>query len=152
MYNKEVIRGAIRASSLIGEGTSRKVYKLSTGIVVKIAKGHVGYRQNKTEVKVYKSGLFNGLINEVLWYSKDYEYVVTWECQLFKDFFEAMEYFGIGSHKSLLSEEVKRLARYLGLEGSELELINWRNIGLTYEGEFVIIDYGCDKEILEGYK
>ena len=68
----------------IGGGSSRKVFNLNNGYVVKIAKNNAGIEQNKAEVSISnkdKSGIFA----KVVQFAQNYEYIVMRKAHKIKD-------------------------------------------------------------------
>jgi len=151
-YNKERIRGALGASSLLGKGSSRSVYSLEIGIVVKVANNNAGYSQNEAEVIIYKSGLFNSIVNEILWYSEDFEYIITWECELFQSLFDMLDTLEIEDMRDILDKmpKIKELNKFIGLP-TTTETITWSNLGINTDGSLVLIDYGFTSKIRDQY-
>lgn len=60
-----------------GAGSSRTVFPISSGKVLKIAKNNDGFLQNKAEIEIFFANKHNDLITRIYDFSSDYKWVLS---------------------------------------------------------------------------
>lgn len=132
----------------IGGGSSRKVFDLNNGYVIKIAKNEAGIGQNKTEVNISKKDK-SGLFAKVIKKSSDYEFIVMRKANKIKDISFVWRYFGVNDEKEFLNIfEVQYLReKYKLLFGDINKASSWGMVNKTP----VLIDYGFTEKIKDKY-
>jgi hypothetical protein len=71
------IQYATRLLPKLGSGSSRTVFALSGGTVLKIAKNNAGIGQNKEELDTYTRLKDNSLVTKIFDYAQDYKWLVS---------------------------------------------------------------------------
>jgi len=101
-YNfKEIIEGIKSGKyKLIGLGSSRKVYDLNDGYVIKVAKDIRGIYQNQTENKIYLS-LKSNFFAKVVAVSEDSRCLIMPKANNIKSIDSVCKYYNVRSFKSL---------------------------------------------------
>ena len=132
----------------IGSGSSRKVFDLRNGYVVKVAKNSAGVAQNKMEYKISSMDNSN-LFAKVLQVSKNFHVLIMEKADKIYDFSSVCNYFKVGSILQVLTlKEFQSLYfRYNLLLNDLCRTSSW---GIINERP-VIIDYGFTTEIREKY-
>ncbi|EKQ56599.1 MULTISPECIES: hypothetical protein [unclassified Clostridium] len=132
----------------IGSGSSRRVYDLGNGYVIKIAKNDAGIAQNKSEYKISVKDHSN-LFAKVVQASKDYRLLIMQKAKKVNSILSIWRYFNVTNKKELFnSKEIQNLKRkYNLLLGDFNRESNWGIIN----GKPVIIDYGFTREVKSRY-
>lgn len=143
MFN--VKRGAYK---YLGEGSSRKVFDLNNGYVVKIAKNMAGVEQNRIEYMISEDDNSN-LLAKVVQASNNYDFIIMRRARKVKDILDVWDYFNVTSKNEFLDlPELKRLKIKYNLLLNDL---NKKTSWGTISGRPVIIDYGFTKRVRERY-
>lgn len=132
----------------IGSGSSREVYDLRNGYVIKIAKNKAGLAQNKCEYRIScydRSDLFARVIQV----SKDFRFLIMEKAKKVNRISDIWNYFNVKSKEELinLSKIQKLKLNYNLLLGDIKRKNNW---GIL-KGKPVIIDYGFTIDVREQY-
>lgn len=132
----------------IGSGSSRRVFDLGNGYVVKVAKNRAGIAQNKMEYKISSTDPSN-LFAKVTQASEDFYALVMQKADKIDNFSYVCNYFNVKNILQVLtSEEFQNLNyRYNLLLNDLCRTSSWGIIN----GRPVVIDYGFTKEIRERY-
>ncbi|WP_300381641.1 hypothetical protein [Clostridium sp.] len=132
----------------IGSGSSRKVFDLGNGYVVKVAKNNAGFAQNKMEYKISSTDTSN-LFANVIQASDDFYALVMQKADKINNFSYVSDYFKVRNIAEVLRlKEFQDIYYKYNLLLNDLRTIN--NWGII-NGRPVIIDYGFTKEIRERY-
>jgi len=132
----------------IGSGSSRDVFDLENGYVIKVAKNRAGIAQNKAEYKVSdndKSDLFA----KVVQVSNDFNLLIMEKADTIYNISYVLKYFNVRDKRELLnSKELQKIKWNYNLVLGDFERkSNWGMIN----GRPVIIDYGFTREVRERY-
>lgn len=132
----------------IGSGSSRRVFDLGNGYVVKIAKNRAGIAQNKMEYRISLKDV-SGLFAKVIKVSEDFYSLIMQKAEKIDNFSYVCKYF---KSESIL--EVLKLKEFQNIKHRYNLLLNdlcrtssWGIIN----GIPVIIDYGFTREVRERY-
>lgn len=132
----------------IGSGSSRKVFDLGNGYVVKVAKNNAGIAQNKMEYRISLTDSSN-LFAKVIQASDDFYAIVMQKADKIYDFSYVCNYFNVESIRDVIN--LKKFQnihyRYNLLLNDLCRTSSWGIIN----GKPIIIDYGFTKEIRERY-
>jgi hypothetical protein len=132
----------------IGSGSSRRVFDLGNGYVVKVAKNRAGIAQNKME---YKISLINpsNLFAKVIQVSEDFYALIMEKADKIDNFSYVCNYFKARSIVEVLKlKEIQNIHnRYNLLLNDLCRTSSWGIIN----GRPVIIDYGFTREIRKRY-
>ncbi len=132
----------------IGGGSSRKVFNLNNGYVIKIAKNNAGIEQNKTEVNISEKDM-SGRFAKVVQFSRNYKYIIMRKAHKIKDISYIWNYFGVSSKEEFYSlSEMKHLRKKYNLL---LEDLNRASSWGIINKKPVIIDYGFTMKVKEKY-
>lgn len=143
MFN--LARGYYRC---IGAGSSRQVFDLENGYVIKAAMNEAGLAQNKSEYEI--SAYDNSyLFAKVIQVSGDYRLLIMEKARKIKNISYVWEYFNVSGKKELFnSKEMQKIKNnYDLLLGDFDRKSNWGIIN----GRPVIIDYGFTREVKARY-
>lgn len=143
IYN--INRGVYR---YIGEGSSRQVFDINNGYVVKIAKNKAGILQNKVESYISLNEEAY-IFAKVKYYSIDYSYIVMPKARSINNISYVYDYFGVKNKREFLNLRlIKRLIdKYNLVPGDIVRKSSWGII----DGGMYMIDYGFTKQIEEKY-
>lgn len=132
---------------LLGVGSSRKVYDLNNGYVLKLAIDVRGILQNKNEHKIYSEAK-SELFAEVAAVSDDYKCLVMPKADKIKNIETVCRYYNVRNIKFLIYD---RISKELGKNTlSKPDLIRPSSWGLI-KGVPMIVDYGLTQEIFRKY-
>jgi len=129
----------IKGKTFIGSGARRIVYDLGNGYVLKVAKGKYGIKNNKREVRTYKSSpaSIKKLLGEITGYEKKYNWI---KMKKYTRKFPHLK----GYRRKLY--RVRNVLRNYGIIPYEVlsrrGLPNYQNLRLKQNGRIVVIDYG----------
>jgi len=142
--------------SLIGIGTSRKVYDLQNGTVAKVAMNIKGIAQNKTEVQIFEED--NGdcypikIFATVFEFSDDLKIIIVEKCTKVKGMKIVKKSLDISNGKEIEAsfyDAITEIANRFELMRGDLERpSSW---GLNSKDEPVLIDYGCTRKVFDKY-
>lgn len=143
IYN--VNRGIYR---YIGEGSSRQVFDLNNGYVVKIAKNNAGIEQNKVESNISLNDN-SYIFAKVKYYSRDYSYIVMPKARRIDDISYVFDYLGVRNKREFFNLKfIRRLMdKYNLVSGDLIRKSSWGVIN----GRIYMIDYGFTQRIKEKY-
>lgn len=132
----------------IGSGSSRKVFDLGNGYVVKVAKNKAGIAQNKMEYTISLTDSSN-LLAKVIQSSKDFYILIMEKADKIDNFSYVCDYFKVDNILQVLTlKEFQNLHYKYNLLLNDLRRTSsWGIIN----GKPVVIDYGFTKEIRERY-
>ena len=132
----------------IGSGSSRRVFDLGNGYVVKVAKNRAGIAQNKMEYKISTTNPSN-LFAKVIQVSEDFSALIMQKADKINNFSYVCNYFKVENIMQVLtSEEFQNLhCRYNLLLNDLCRTSSWGLIN----GRPVVIDYGFTIEVRERY-
>lgn len=132
----------------IGSGSSREVYDLENGYVVKVAKNKAGIEQNRAEYYISNND-YSGIFAKVIGVSKDYSLLVMRKAKKIKDIKFVWGYFNAkNKHEFYKSNHMQRLKNeYKLLLGDFEKSSSWGIIN----GRPVIIDYGFTRYVERKY-
>lgn len=128
----------------IGLGSSRQVFDLRNGYVIKVAINSAGISQNQSEYRIScedKSGLFAKVVRV----SNDFRFLMMEKADKVYNISEVYEYFNVKGKDELFNlEELKNIFKDNNLLTGDLNRkSNWGIIN----GRPVIIDYGFTREV-----
>lgn len=132
----------------IGSGSSRDVYDLRNGCVLKIAKNRAGLAQNEQEYRISlmdTSGFFAKVIN----ISYDFKYLVMRKARRISSDMYIFKFFNVKNIQEFIKlKEIRSIRdRYNLLWGDLLKASSWGDI----DGKVVLIDYGFTTKIRDIY-
>ena len=132
----------------IGSGSSREVYDLENGYVVKVAKNKAGIEQNRAEYYISANDS-SGIFAKVIEASSDYGLLIMRKAKKIKDIRFVWNYFNAGNkHEFYESPHMQRLKnKYKLLLGDFEKASSWGII----KGRPVIIDYGFTRYVERKY-
>ena len=132
----------------IGQGSSRKVFDMRNGYVVKIARNNAGIAQNNAEYKIYNRD-DSKIFAKVLGVSEDYRYLIMEKAKAIRDYNIILEYFDVNYKGDLKSVViiVKIMNKHSLLWGDIKKKSSWGIIG----DRLVMIDYGFTYNIKKQY-
>lgn len=147
-YNEIMYRIRYGQYAYIGSGSSREVYDLGNGYVVKVAKNEAGTEQNRAEYYISKdddSGIFAKVINV----SNDYSMLIMKKAKKVKNIKVVWHYFdAYDKHEFYKCRPMQKIKkRYKLLLGDFAKASSW---GLI-DGRPVIIDYGFTEYVQRHY-
>jgi|AGFT01.1.fsa_nt_gi hypothetical protein len=162
--NTEMLKYCKENLTRLGAGSSREVFALSDTLVVKVAKGGTGVKQNENEIRVWNlvDYSFTGM-------KRSFAKVLIEACH-WKDFFIVMERLDKLSNKNLFNSYSMRLWRTSRTARSNVERrlykdvsntddnaftnnfadISPRNMGVSRSGVVKMLDYGFSTNIWNG--
>lgn len=132
----------------IGSGSSRDVFDLDNGYVIKVAKNRAGIAQNESEYNIsdYDN---SGLFAKVIEVSNNFKFLIMEKADKVYYMSDVLEYFRVGSKRQLLKlkelQDIKR--NYNLLLGDFQRKSSWGMIN----GKPIIIDYGFTREVHDRY-
>ncbi len=132
----------------IGEGSSRKVFDLNNGYVVKIAKNMAGIEQNKVEYIISnydRSHLFAKVVQA----SSNYNFIIMRKARKINSIMDVCNYFNVSNKFKFFSlPQIRELKNKYDLILNDLTReSSWGIIN----GQVVIINYGYTYEIKKKY-
>lgn len=132
----------------IGQGSSRKVYDMRNGYVLKVAKNKAGMAQNAVEYAISIND-DNNIFAEVFDISDDSVYLVMERARTIYDFDDVLDYFKVNSEEELKKLKIikKIINEYHLLWGDIKKATSWGII----RGRLVLIDYGFVNEVRKRY-
>ena len=132
----------------IGSGSSRDVFDLDNGYVIKVAKNRAGIAQNESECNI--SDLDNSdLFAKVIEVSNNFEFLIMEKADKIYYMSDVLKYFKVRSKRQLFKlKQLQNIKRNYNLLLADLERkSSWGMIN----GRPVIIDYGFTREVKERY-
>ena len=132
----------------IGSGSSRKVFDLEDGYVIKVAKNRAGIAQNESEYNISHDDN-SGLFAKVIEVSNNFKFLIMEKADKIYHISEVLEYFKVRSKRQLLNlKEIQKIKRnYNLLSGDLKKKSSWGMVN----GKPVIIDYGFTGEVRDRY-
>jgi len=132
----------------IGSGSSRDVFDLDNGYVIKVAKSRAGIAQNESEYNIsYHDN--SGLFAKVIEVSNNFKFLIMEKAGKVYYISDVLEYFKVRSKSQLLNlkklQGIKR--NYNLLLGDLKKKSSWGMIN----GKPVIIDYGFTRGVRDRY-
>jgi hypothetical protein len=132
------IKKMIKGKRVIGEGSSRVVYDLGNGYVLKVAKSKHGIISNKKEVNIYKSAPspVRKHLATIINYGNGYRWLVMRKYT--RTFPQLNKY-----RQKILALILK--FRRNGIVPHDLRVYkggHYQNLRLKHNGKIVVIDYG----------
>lgn len=150
-YNPyDIIKYKIRNGFLryIGGGSSREVFDLNNGYVIKIAKNEAGIAQNKAE---YKISQYDGdyIFARVIQSFNNYESIIMQKAKPIKSIYYVYDYFGVENKKEFnRCYDIRRIKNEYNLLLGDL---NRKSSWGIIDGRVVIIDYGFTRKVKREY-
>lgn len=142
---QDIQRGKYR---YIGSGSSRKVFDLGNGYVIKVARNRAGMAQNESEYRIScydKSDLFA----KVVPVSNDLRFLIMEKADKIYNISDVWKYFNVNSKVELFNlKELKDIMKNYNLLMSDL---NRKSSWGMINGKPVIIDYGFTREVCKRY-
>ena len=147
-YNSIMLNVKRGAYKYLGEGSSRKVYDLNNGHVVKIAKNMAGVEQNRIEYKISEEDN-SEILARVVQASKRYNFIIMRKAKKVRNIYDIWDYFNVKNRMEFFNlPELKKLKSNYNLL---LNYLNKKSSWGIIDGKPVIIDYGFTKRIKERY-
>ena len=147
-FNEIILGLKNRKYELIGSGSSRKVYDLMDGCVIKVAKDIRGIYQNQVEYTVYQSRKSN-FFAKVVAISEDNKCLIMSKAVKIKNIYTVYKYYNVRNIKSLtvldhFNEDIKKNK----LSIADLTRpSSWGFVG----DKPVLIDYGLNSGIFKKF-
>ena len=132
----------------IGSGSSRDVFDLDNGYVIKVAKNRAGIAQNESEYNIsYRDN--SDLFAKVIEVSNNFKFLIMEKAGKVYYISDVLEYFKVRSKRQLLNlKELQEIKRNYNLLLADLKKkSSWGMIN----GKPVIIDYGFTREVHDRY-
>jgi len=128
----------------LGSGSGRRVFDLTDGTVIKIARNKRGIAQNQVEYEI-SSVDSTQLFAKVLYASEDFNYIIMERAERIKHISYVYKYFNVRSISRLreIKEIKESLSKYNLLIADLSRSVNWGKIN----DRPVIIDYGFTREV-----
>ena len=159
--NKEMIKYCKANLQLLGSGSSRLVFALNDKLVIKVAKGTIGVKQNSTELKVW------AMIDYTFeYYKRSFAKLYINMCH-WMDFFVVMERvdtknnpykrkFNFNTRRSFdtsrkeMDPKIRQIYTHVSVIDDVTFTLNLpdlcaRNVGVNNRGVLKVCDYGFDK-------
>jgi hypothetical protein len=133
----------------LGIGSSRIVYDLNDGFVVKIAKDIRGIYQNEAEHKTYLSHK-SVLFAEVIHISEDNRFLIMPKAKRIKKINTVLRYYRVKSIKSLFNQDKLIISDIQDNDLSRNDLYRVSSWGLINNVP-MIIDYGLTRSIFKKF-
>lgn len=133
----------------LGIGSSRVVYDLNDGFVVKIAKNIRGIYQNEAEYKTYlihKSSLFA----EIVAVSEDYHFLIMPKAKKIRNINTVLKYYRVKSIKSLFNQDKFIISDIHDNDLSRNDLYRVSSWGFINNVP-LLIDYGLTHSIFKKF-
>jgi hypothetical protein len=132
----------------IGSGSSRDVFDLGNGYVIKVAKNLAGIAQNKSEYNISQYD-DSGLFAKVVQVSNDFKFLIMEKADNIYSMSVVWKYFNVRGKNGLFNlKEIQDIKRHFNLLLADLERkSSWGMIN----GRPVIIDYGFTSEVRQRY-
>ena len=147
-YNSIMLNVKRGAYKYLGEGSSRKVYDLNNGYVVKIAKNMAGVEQNRIVYKISEEDN-SEILARVVQASKRYNFIIMRKAKKVRNIYDIWDYFNVKNRMEFFNlPELKKLKSNYNLLLNDL---NKKSSWGIIDGKPVIIDYGFTKRIKERY-
>lgn len=143
MYNLQ--RGKYR---YIGSGSSREVFDLSNGYVIKVAKNKAGIEQNKAEYKISSEDNYN-IFAKVIYAISNYKYIIMKKAKKVKSINYVWRYFDVYDKYQFSNLHIIQTIKHkYNLLVSDLARVSsWGII----DDRLQIIDYGFTREVKDKY-
>lgn len=140
-----ISRGYYRS---LGSGSSRIVFDMGNGNVIKMAKNDAGIAQNISEYKI-SSIDHSKLFAKVIQASKDFKILIMEKAEKINNISYILYYFDFKNKSEMLkSKKLQKIrSNYNLLLGDLYKKSSWGIIN----GRPVIVDYGFTKEVMERY-
>lgn len=132
----------------IGSGSSRRVYDLNNGYVIKIAKNKAGVEQNKAEYMISEMGNYN-IFAKVICAISDYNFIVMKKGKKIKSMSYIWKYFNVEDEYDFFNLPIIKSIKYrYGLVVSDLaRTSSWAIV----DGTVRIIDFGFTRKVKKEY-
>ena len=123
----------------IGAGSSRRVYDIGDGYVVKAAKNYRGLKQNRMEYMVFNNEK-SRILAPVLAISEDNRFLIMRKGERLNSFYPVLQYYNVKNMKELTNEPQFMVLKnkYLLAGGDLVRISSW---GMVNEVP-LLIDYG----------
>lgn len=147
-YNKLMYNIKLGYYECIGYGSSRQVFDLGNGYVIKVAINRAGIEQNIEEYRI--SNIDNsGLFAKVVQASKKFKIIVMEKANIINNISYVFKYFNVKNRKEFLNlPQLKGIQEKYNLVSSDLyRESSWGII----DRKIVIIDYGFTKRVKDKY-
>lgn len=128
----------------LGEGSGRKVYDMGNGCVIKYAKNHKGYAQNKQEYDIFHIRQ-DVILAAVFAMSADGRILIMEKAKPYRSSALLYQYYHVSGRREFLAlPEIKRLMKEYYLLGADLaKTSSWGEA----RGRTVLIDYGFTRQV-----
>lgn len=146
-YNYQIIIADIKSGkyNLLGTGSSRKVYDLDDGFVIKLAKDIRGIYQNEAEYKTYQSHK-SSLFAEVIDVSEDNKCLIMPKAKKITSISKVLRYYNVSSIRSLFRHDKLIISDIQNNGLSTNDLFRVTSWGFINDVP-LIIDYGLTHSI-----
>lgn len=145
LISLNINRGAYEC---IGKGSSRMVYDLENGKVVKVAKNRKGFAQNEVEYRIALDD-DSALLANVIATSEEFKFLVMDKANRIEDMSYVWNYFHVRNNQQLFQvQSLKNISSKYNLLFYDLgRAVNWGQIN----GKPVIIDFGFTRQVSRKY-
>ena len=148
-YDKIILNIKNGKHSRLGIGSSRMVYDLNDGFVIKIAKDIRGIFQNEAEHKTYLSHKSN-LFAEVIALSEDNRFLIMPKAKKIRNISTVLKYYRVKSIKSLFNQDKLIISDIHDNDLSRNDLFRVSSWGIINNVP-LIIDYGLTHSIFKKF-
>jgi len=152
---------------ILGEGSSRVVFKINEHSILKLAKNVAGVAQNKAEYRVYKGVETCSMITQIFYYAADFEWLIC-ERAVREPSHADFECYGAEKDSQLVRaarwpsdaaryvdmsvdpdsvKELTFLIEKLHLLPADMSGRNWGIVERDGQEYPVLVDYGFDREV-----
>ncbi|AYE35456.1 hypothetical protein [Clostridium septicum] len=132
----------------IGSGSSRQVFDLRNGYVIKVARNKAGTAQNRAEY-IISSSDYSELFAKVIYASDNFYFIIMEKANTVNTFSWVLKYFNASCNKDLVnSTKLQYIHQKYNLLWADLfKKSSWGVIN----GRPVIIDYGFTRMVAKRY-
>jgi len=132
----------------IGSGSSRDVFDLGNGYVVKMARNWAGIAQNEAEYNISNYD-DSDLFAKVIKVSNDFNFLIMEKADTIYNISEVLNYFNVRDKRELL--HLKELKNIKGNYNLLLDDLERKSSWGIIKRRTVIIDYGFTREVRQRY-
>ncbi len=130
----------------IGQGSSRSVYDMGNGKVVKAARNRKGIAQNEVEYRIASDDNF-ALFAKVRAVSAGFQFLIMDKAKDIEDMSFVWDFFYVNNNRELYQKLRKVSSKYNLLVQDFGRAVNWGQIN----GKPIIIDYGFTRQVRKRY-
>lgn len=148
VFNQIMFNIKLGKYKYLGSGSSREVFDLGNGYVIKVARNMAGMAQNMSEYQISYNDSSH-LFAKVMKASQNFEFIIMEKAKRINTISYIWDYFNINNKNELFNlDELKKIKGKYNLVLADLaKKSSWGIIN----GKPVIIDYGFTRAVKENY-